>query len=266
MITYFLNLLLHGRKVLLLVLLYLICNLLAYFALSNIAPAVYTVLQQLKILTTAGFSVLLLNRTYTTTQWRALLLLIFGCILVVSPSLQTKCSSSTTAATVANEEKEYLMQTIVGILATIVMTLISGFSSAYFEKILKQDASTVWERNFQLAFYSIFFLLAMNSVDYVNSSVSHDGSKGVFFQGWSAVTVLIAVVQAGGGLLVAGSLKYADSILKTLATSISIVLSAVMSYALLDSPLDIIIVIGCFVTILAVINYTFDSTPPGSNV
>jgi hypothetical protein len=31
--------------------------------------------------------------------------------------------------------------------------------------------------------------------------------------------VLIALIQAGGGLLVAATLKYADSILKTLATS-----------------------------------------------
>lgn len=69
---------------------------------------------------------------------------------------------------------------------------------------------------------------------------------------------MIAFVQAGGGLLVAATLKYADSILKTLATSGSIVMSAVLGYLLLDGQLDIFIVIGCISTILAIINYTFD--------
>lgn len=69
---------------------------------------------------------------------------------------------------------------------------------------------------------------------------------------------VIAFVQAGGGLLVAATLKYADSILKTLATSGSIVMSAVLGYLLLGGQLDAFIVIGCITTILAIINYTFD--------
>lgn len=253
----------------------MICNILAYVALSNVGPAVYTVLQQLKILTTAGFSVLLLNRYYTGTQWRALLLLIMGCILVVSPTLHTACDNGITNSA---EEKEYLANTIIGILATIVMVLISGFGAAYFEKILKQDTSTVWERNFQLAFYSIFFLLMINIMDVLSYSFQEDKTgmkenslsavspdRFTLFKGWTLITVAIAIIQAGGGLLVAGTLKYADSILKTLATSISIVLSAFLSYVLLDTPLDVFIGIGCTVTILSVINYTFDATPPPQN-
>lgn len=270
-------LILSAKKILLLVILYLICNILAYVALSNVGPAVYTVLQQLKILTTAGFSVLLLNRFYSSTQWRALLLLILGCILVVSPTLQSGCENNNTTS---EEEKEYLTQSIIGILATIVMVLISGFGAAYFEKILKQETSTVWERNFQLAFYSIFFLLLINIMDALSYSFQEDrtstkpmskayepaGNHFKLFEGWTFVTVIIAITQAGGGLLVAGTLKYADSILKTLATSISIVLSAILSHLLLDTPLDIFIGIGCVVTILSVINYTFDATPPPQNL
>ena len=78
------------------------------------------------------------------------------------------------------------------------------------------------------------------------------------FKGWTMLAWVIAFVQAGGGLLVAATLKYADSILKTLATSGSIVMSAVLGYLLLGGQLDIFIVIGCISTILAIINYTFD--------
>jgi solute carrier family 35 (UDP-sugar transporter), member A1/2/3 len=78
------------------------------------------------------------------------------------------------------------------------------------------------------------------------------------FKGWSIVTFIMALLQAGGGLLVAATLKYADAVLKTLATSGSIVLSAVIGYLLLGGTLDIFVVIGSIATILAIFNYTLD--------
>jgi UDP-sugar transporter A1/2/3 len=44
-------------------------------------------------------------------------------------------------------------------------------------------------------------------------------------QGWTINAWIIAILGAAGGLLVAATLKYADAILKSLATSASIVLS-----------------------------------------
>jgi len=41
---------------------------------------------QLKILTTAGFAVALLNRQISSAKWRALILLVVGCVLVASPA------------------------------------------------------------------------------------------------------------------------------------------------------------------------------------
>jgi hypothetical protein len=45
---------------------------------------------------------------------------------------------------------------------------------------------------------------------------------------WSILTVMVAVFGAGGGLLVAATLKYADSILKTLAAAGAIVISTIL--------------------------------------
>ena len=78
----------------------------------------------------------------------------------------------------------------------------------------------------------------------------------LFFNGWTINTVMIALVQAGGGLLVAATLKYADAVLKTLATSGAIVLSAVLGWVLFGAQLDIFVTIGCVCTILAIFNYT----------
>jgi len=54
------------------------------------------------------------------------------------------------------------------------------------------------------------------------------------FQGYDTVVVLIVLIQAFGGLMVAVAVKYADNILKVFATSISIIVSSIFSYLVLD--------------------------------
>jgi len=68
---------------------------------------------------------------------------------------------------------------------------------------------------------------------------------------------LISLIQATGGLLVAATLKYADAVLKTLATSGSIVISAILGFLFLEGSLDMFVSLGALCTILAIINYTF---------
>ena len=63
-------------------------------------------------------------------------------------------------------------------------------------------------------------------------------------------------MQALGGLLVAATLKYADAILKVLATAGSIVFSSLLGHLLLGGSMDIFVALGAFSTILAIANYT----------
>jgi multidrug transporter EmrE-like cation transporter len=79
-------LLTHAQSIIILVVLYSIGNVMSYYALGKVEASVYTVLSQLKILSTAAFSIFLLNRQLNSTKWRALFLLIIGCILVASPT------------------------------------------------------------------------------------------------------------------------------------------------------------------------------------
>lgn len=72
---------------------------------------------------------------------------------------------------------------------------------------------------------------------------------------------MVSLLGAGGGLLVAATLKYADSIMKTLAAAGAILLSTVLGHFFLDGPLDLIVCIGGMCTMIAIANYTLDSTP-----
>jgi UDP-sugar transporter A1/2/3 len=69
-------------------------NILSFIAFAGIGAGEFTVCAQLKVLTTAGFSVLVLGTTLSAVKWRALALLVLGCILVASPSLKSRDDSN----------------------------------------------------------------------------------------------------------------------------------------------------------------------------
>ena len=87
------------------------------------------------------------------------------------------------------------------------------------------------------------------------------GGKAGLFGGWSLVALLVTILGAAGGLLVALSIKYGDAILKTLATTAAIILSSVLDWYFLGGPLTPIMMIAGTQVVLAIMNYTFDPTP-----
>ena len=80
-------------KILVLAAIYAAMNILSFVAFAGIGAGEFTVCAQLKVLTTAGFSVLVLGTSLSSAKWRALALLVLGCILVASPSLESHGSS-----------------------------------------------------------------------------------------------------------------------------------------------------------------------------
>lgn len=250
-------LIMHSSKMLVLAGIYGAMNILSFVALQYIGAGEFTICAQLKILTTAGFSVLILGTSLSWTKWRALALLVLGCILVASPSF-----THDTKTPLLDSTSSGVLQ-LFGYGAVLTEVVLSGFASIYFEKVVKSttEVITIWERNFQLGFYSI--LIYGMIIVYEGFSASGD-SEGVVqraaWSNWSILTLIVSILGAAGGLLVAATLKYADSILKTLAAAGAIVLSTVLGHYFLNGPLDIIVSIGALVSILSIANYTLDTT------
>jgi solute carrier family 35 (UDP-sugar transporter), member A1/2/3 len=144
---------------------------------------------------------------------------------------------------------------------------ISGFASVYFEGMLKnkEEPISIWERNFQLAFYSVLFLgltaYFQHSYRYMQGAVADSAAGYVPFRGWSPFSSLLCVANAVAGLLVAATLKYADAVLKCFATSVAIIITSVLSYVLLGSSIDVFAALGMLTTVLSIFNYTLDTSP-----
>ncbi|KAL8581938.1 hypothetical protein ACOMHN_027920 [Nucella lapillus] len=227
-------------------LLFVIQNNLIFVAVSNLEAATFQVTYQLKILTTAVFSVILLGKRLGRLQWAALLLLFTGVsiIQVQSTGSKTQANSSPTA-----------QSPVLGLAAVIACCCLSGFANVFFEMLLKGGKQTVWMRNIQLGLSGI--ILGALAV------WIHDGGKirdQGFFYGYDSMVWGVVCMQSLGGLLVAAVIKYADNILKGFSTAGSILLSCLASVYIFDFQMTKEFVAGTTLVILAV--YLYSSFPP----
>mmetsp|Transcript_31276 Transcript_31276/g.46151 ORF Transcript_31276/g.46151 Transcript_31276/m.46151 type:complete len:385 (-) Transcript_31276:121-1275(-) len=220
-------------------------NILSFVALRNIGAGVFTICAQTKILTTATFSCIMLGREYSWARWRAMVSLMLGVLLFTEPIWNQ----------VTGNRIQEGGNVIIGTMAVLTEVVLSGFASIYFEKVIKSDPEQlgIWERNFQLALGSIPVYMAF--------IVSNGGDEAGYFGGWSKLALVLSLLGAAGGLLVALSIKHGDSILKTLATTGAIIISSLLDYLFLGGPLTPVMCIAGSQVVIAICNYTFDATP-----
>ena len=220
--------------------LYVIQNNLQYVAASNLDAATFQVTYQMKILTTAAFSVLLLRKQLSSTKWLALLLLGVGVGIV---QIQGGGGKSPHADT-------HVMNPLIGFLAVTAACFTSGLAGVYFEMVLKNSPADLWVRNVQLSLFSLLpallpALLADTGAPFPASLFRHFGV-------WAWATVL---TQVFGGLITAVVIKHADNILKGFATSLSIVISFIASVILFDFTVTPVFVLGACVVLGATFLY-----------
>lgn len=228
-----------------------------------------------KILTTAVFSVMLLNRQLGIKRWMALIVLTVGVSIVSLPSNDSSVQSlllhgvsdhffprsqhelghqassensippahltrrSATYEGIADDQglADPLMNYSVGLTSVLVAATVSGLAGVYFEKVLKESPhqSSVWIRNIQLGVYSLL-------ASFFGGVVWQDGSgimQHGFFEGYNWVVWTTIILQAAGGLIASIVIRDADNIVKNFATSISIVVSFFISVWMFQFPVSI---------------------------
>ena len=193
---------------------------------------------QLKILTTALFSVIMLSKKLSGMQWGSLVMLFAGVALVQVQSISATSKSG--------QEQNQL----VGLLAVIISCLSSGFAGVYVEKMLKQTSASLWLRNVQLGMFgALTGLMGVFLKDW--GAISQRG----FLAGYTPLVWLVISQQALGGLIVAIVVKYADNILKGFSTSLSIIISCIASVFLFSYVISIGFIIGSILVMVAIYLY-----------
>ncbi|KAH8666873.1 nucleotide-sugar transporter [Xylariales sp. PMI_506] len=280
-------------------------NTLQYVALGNLDPAHFQILHQLRILTTALFTVTMLGRSLSPKRWISLLFLTIGVSFVSIPLSDSKDGSflihdmsdhffprsvhelgqmangmgevarELTKRTVdglaevgnalAKRSASYegieedqnlkpLMNYSIGVSAVLVGAVVAGLTGVYFEKVLKDPTSAVsiWTRNIQLSFYSLFPALFVGIFFKDGEEIAKHG----FFDGYNWVVWTLIILQAVGGVLASLCINYADNIAKNFATSISIIISFIFSVYFFEIQVSLMFIIGTVLVLTATFLYT----------
>ena len=248
--------------------LYLLQNSLQYVALSNLSAPIFQVTYQCKLITTALASVVFLGRTYSSKQWTCLMSLGLGVASVVLG--EQRANSATGSKTNSNVESLPL-----GLISVFTACVSSALASVCLEKILKSPSSksdnkkvrkrrtaagsqatsakaSLWLRNIQLSFCSLCIALTRQHF------LRRAGSSKPFLHGFTGWVYVLVALQAGGGILVSAVMKYADNVLKGLATGVSVILSSAGSMLIFGTPISGQFVLGASIILASVFFFSND--------
>ena len=267
----------QGIKVALPAALYFLQNTLFYVALSNLPSPVFQVSYQMKLLITAFVSVILLGRKYTTKQWFCLLCLTIGIAVAILAEDKSPPSSSNNAS---DEASGFSAAFTTGLLAVVVASFCSALAGVTFEKFLKGNSSqqpqdndeppyminpSLYMRNIQLAFFSILCALiqqifkSINNHNNSNDDDEHQTRKSYFF-GFSIWVWLLVFLRSSTGLLVAHIVKHMDTVVKGIASGISVLVGCVLAMFIFDTPLTVQFIFGALLVVPA--TYFFSNDMP----
>ncbi|KAF9374926.1 hypothetical protein BGX21_003992 [Mortierella sp. AD011] len=278
--------------------LYALQNNLLYIALSNLEAATFQVTYQMKILSTAVFSVMMLNRRLSSQKWFALCLLMVGVTMVQLQNVGTSRSGSSSsggsssvgsnivmaeddpkdelileegeildaAAVVSGNVSEEASQSEEDYFGPVQNPFI-GLVAVLTSCVSSGFAGCYFEKILKGAEADMWvrsLQLGLSGALFSFLAMFYDRQRimeGGLFQGYSIMTWVVVVNQALGGLLVAVVVKYADNILKGFATSLSIIISGIISVYFFDFEPSFQFQFGTMIVILSTYLYGRPEAP-----
>jgi drug/metabolite transporter (DMT)-like permease len=253
----------HDSRVLLLMgvpsLLYVLQNNMVFVAMSNLPVSVFQVTIQMRILTTALFSILVLSTRISSRKWTALMVLTGGVAFMNLMGSNAQADDTNMS---------------LGLICVAGACLISGFASVFTEKMLKSSTpatssssslqplntsmgkvlppppSSLWVRNIQLAFFGV---ICASVVMFANDGAAISASG--LLHGYSRWTWVVLLLQGCMGLVTAMVIRYADNIIKCFASAFSIALVLFLSVMLFNAPCPPAAVVGTGMVVVSALMY-----------
>lgn len=222
--------------------LYTLNNNLAVVMQAHMDPSSFQILSNLKIASTALLYSVCLGKRLRSAQWLALGLLMAAGGLHSYSSLDLHGPGREEV-----DESPRLHITARGLFLVLVYCGVSGLAAVYTERVLKSQKLPLSVQNL----YLYMFGVAINGL----SSLSSIGSDGGFLEGYSGVVWGIIAGQAANGLLMSVVLKHGSGITRLFVISSSMLVNALLSWAVLGLQLTPLFPLPCAMIGLAAYLY-----------
>uniref|UniRef100_A0A1A8DGW7 Solute carrier family 35, member A4 n=1 Tax=Nothobranchius kadleci TaxID=1051664 RepID=A0A1A8DGW7_NOTKA len=222
--------------------LYTLNNNLAVLMQAYMDPSSYQILSNLKIASTAMLYSFCLGKRLQRAQWLALGLLMAAGVCHSYSSLDLEEPAQAEA-----EDRPRLHITAWGLFLVLVYCFVSGLAAVYTERVLKSQKLPLSLQNL----YLYMFGVAINGLSSF-SSIAGDES---FLEGYSGVVWVIIAGQVANGLLMSVVLKHGSGITRLFVISSSMLVNALLSWAVLGLQLTPLFPITCATIALAAYLY-----------
>ncbi|KAL9952448.1 hypothetical protein ACROYT_G039707 [Oculina patagonica] len=232
---------------------YCLYNNLAFVNLSNYDPTTYFLLLQFRVVVTGVIFQILFSKKLSGFQWFSLLLLTSGCIVK-----QIKYENLTAAA-----GSSFSLRFDVHLVLILVQVFCSCFAGVYNEYLLKGKSGDVpfMVQNCFMYFDSV---LCNFAVLWTNGTLSDAFTKDSLSSIAQGKVLAIIFNNAAIGITTALFLQRLNSILKTFASALEIMFTAVLCWLIFGIPVDVFTFIAIAIVSYAVILYAHnpvDNTP-----
>ena len=203
---------------------YFVSNNCMFHIIRYLGAPTFQIMSNLKILSTGIFMYVFLNKKLSWLQWKALIILVSGCMVTQSsPNPRTSVSM-----------EEARSAQLTGYLLVLVSVTTAGAGGVFSEKLLKEtdnkttagtETSIHWP-NIQLYIFGfVFGLISLYWHD-------QDISTSSMFRGFNIFAYATVLSLATCGLLISFILKHLDNVIKCFCTALSM-----LCVALIDSTI-----------------------------
>ncbi|CAL8470883.1 g10425 [Coccomyxa elongata] len=220
---------------------YWLHNNVQFVTLKFVDPATYQIMGNLKIVTTGLLLWACLKRQLSLLQWLALALLMIGATV---SQVKSGC-----------DESSLLAAPIAGYLFGVLSAFLSAIAAVYTEWVMKRNSDSLYWQNMQLYSFGVAFNALGLSLGDLRTGFENGVWVFTLFEGYDWVTFLVVANLAFSGLLVSWVMKFADSILKVYATSMAMLVTAVVSVIFFELAPSLQLVLGILTASISLVLY-----------
>jgi len=228
---------------------YFVSNNCMFYIIRHLGATTFQIMNNLKVLTTGVFMRVFLDHKLSWMQWKALIMLVIGCMVTQLSAKAVKGSHAVDHSVLA------------GFAFVFVSAVASGAGGVFSEKLLKAKATehrklngiedSIHWKNMQLYMFGLAFGVVSLRMDAKNASLS-DRS---LFDGFNAFAYATVATLALCGLLVSFILKYLDNVAKCFCAALSMLCVTLLDAAMKNEMIPLRVALGIVLTGLALEQY-----------